>query len=445
MKKRHLLLVNPVNSVRTGFSVDNKTRLPPLGLGIVAALTPDTWEVTLADENFEPFTYRDADLVGITAFTSAANRAYEIATLYREQGVPVVMGGIHASMCVDEALQFVDSVVIGEAESVWNQVLRDAVDGKLQPRYEGEWLDPSELRPPRRDIYHEDYGFASLQTSRGCPMDCDFCSVTAYNGRRYRRRPPEHVLEELEGIPSELIFFVDDNIIGYGAENRRQALELFKGMVERDMNKLWFCQASINIADDPEVLDWAARAGCRMIFLGIESEDIDALTEVNKRLNLSRGPDSYDQLFDRIHQAGIAVLGAFIFGMDGDTPEKLRKRTDFMINCGVDVMQLTTMTALPGTNLFKQQQQEGRLLFTDFPRDWGRYDLTELVHQPKNYDRDELWAVILECMQRVYCLPTIKRKAKRTLEATGNWEATEFAFHGNMSYRSIGLANGTVK
>ena len=413
-------------------------------MGVVAALTPDTWEVTLADENFEPFAYGDADLVGITAFTSAANRAYEIAAMYRERNVPVVMGGIHASVCTEEALRFVDSVLTGEAESVWHRVLTDAANGNLQRKYQGERLAASQFQPPRRDIYNEGYLFASLQTSRGCPMDCDFCSVTAYNGRRYRRRPPEHVLDEVETIPSELLFFVDDNIIGYGSECRRQALKLFQGMVQRDMNKRWFCQASINIADDPQVLEWAARAGCRMIFLGIESEDIDTLTEVNKRLNLKRGPESYNQLFERIHQAGIAVLGAFIFGMDGDTPEKLRRRTEFIINSGVDVMQVTTMTPLPGTRLFERLRQEGRLLFTDFPRDWGHYDLTEMVHQPKEYERDELWDVILQCTQRIYSLATLKLKARQTLEATGSGEATAFAYRANMNYRNIGIALGNV-
>lgn len=444
MQKRRLLLVNPVNNARNGFSINDSSRFPPIGLGIIASLTPESWEVMLVDENFEPFAYRDADLVGITAFTSAANRAYQIASMYRERNIPVVMGGIHASMCVAEALQFVDSVVIGEAESVWRQVLDDASGGKLHRTYHGEWLDPTQFQPPRRDIYHKGYLFASIQTSRGCPMDCDFCSVTSYNGRRYRRRPVEHVLDELETIPSDLLFFVDDNIIGYGSECRRQAIELFQGMVQRNLKKLWFCQASINIGDDPEVLEWAARAGCRMIFLGIESEDIDALTEVNKRLNLKRGPDSYIELFDRIHRAGMAVLGAFIFGMDGDTPEKLRKRAEFMIESGVDVMQLTTMTPLPGTPLFERLHQEGRLLFTDFPNDWGRYDLTQLIHQPKELERDKLWQVIVQCMQRVYSLSTLKVKAQQTFKATGSWEATEFAYRANMNYRNIGVANGNV-
>jgi radical SAM superfamily enzyme YgiQ (UPF0313 family) len=442
MTQPRLLLVNPVNPLRSGFSVDRNSRFPPLGLGIVAALTPPSWNVELADENFGPFTYRDADLVGITAFTSAANRAYEIAAMYRERGVPVVMGGIHASMCADEASKYVDAVVVGEVESVWTQVLEDAAAGNLRSRYDGEWLNPDQIPSPRRDLYDEGDTFASVQTSRGCPMDCDFCSVTAHNGRRYRRRPVEHVLNELASIPNDFVFFVDDNLIGYGTESRQVALELFRGMVERGMHKRWFCQASVNIADDPEVLAWASRAGCRMIFLGIEAEDVDALVEVKKRLNLKRGVASYAKIFDRIHQAGIAVLGAFIFGMDGDTPDKLRRRADFMIESGVDVMQATAMTPLPGTELFKRLSREDRLLRTHFPEDWAYYDLTQWVHRPRDLPREELWSAYRECLQRVYALDTLKDKARRTLEATGSWEATEFAYRSNMSYRRIAESQG---
>ena len=445
MKKQHkLVLVNPVNTCRSGFSVNSSSRFPPLGLGIIASLTPDAWDVELVDENFSPFNYRDADLVGITAFTSSANRAYQIAAAYQRHGIPVVMGGIHASMCFAEAQQFVDAVVIGEAESVWPQVLADVLHGELKPTYRGHWLDLAGLQPPRRDIYDSHYRVASIQTSRGCPLDCDFCSVTAYNGRRYRRRPTNEVLDEIESIPHDLLFFVDDNVIGYGADSRQQAMQLFQGMVERDLRKRWICQASVNIADDAEVLDWAGRAGCRMVFLGLEAEDIDSLTEVNKRLNMKRGTSSYEQTFDRIHQAGIAVLGAFIFGMDGDTPDKLRDRTDFMLGSGVNVMQVTVMTPLPGTQLYRRLQQEGRLLYTNFPEDWSHYDLAELVHRPKHVGRAELWEVIRECAQRIYDPPTLKAKAKQTRYATGSWEATEFAYRANVDYRNVVRANGII-
>jgi radical SAM superfamily enzyme YgiQ (UPF0313 family) len=298
-------------------------------------------------------------------------------------------------------------------------------------------LDPADLSAPRRDIYSDKYAFASIQAARGCPLGCDFCSVTTYNGRRYRRRPTVDILDELETIPDEMLFFADDNIIGYGPRCEEEALKLFQGMVERGIKKQWFCQASINVADNLEVLEWASRAGCFMIFMGMEAEDTDALTEVNKRLNLKRGTSSYERTFDRIHQAGIAVLGAFIFGMDSDTPEKLRRRADFMINSGIDVMQTTIMTPLPGTKLFKRMQEEGRLLYTDFPRDWEHYDLSDLVYEPRHIDRFELLEAIWECAVRVHDPAVIKAKAKNTLKATGSLQTMDFAYWANMNYHMI--------
>lgn len=441
MSKR-LVLVNPVNPARTGLTVNKSSRFPPIGLGIVAALTPAHWKVELQDENWEPFAYRDADLVGITAFTASANRAYEIAAFYRQQGVPVVMGGIHASMCTDEALEFVDAVVVGEAETVWPQVVRDAEAGCLQRIYRGEWGDLTGFSPPRRDLFHPGYVFASVQTSRGCPMDCEFCSVTAFNGRRYRRRPPEEVLDELEGIPQRMLFFVDDNIIGYGHKSREQALALFRGMVERKLDKWWFCQASLNFADDEEVLRWAARAGCKMVFLGLEAEEVDALAEVNKRLNLQRGVDSYEQAFRRIHRAGIAVLGAFIFGLDDDTPEKLRRRAEYMVHSGVDVMQKTFLTPLPGTRLFDQLRDEGRLLYTDFPQDWEHYDMGEAIHQPRQMTPEALTQAMAASDRRIRAWPVLVRKAVRALRETRNPMAAMFTWWSNINYRNVSRADG---
>jgi len=437
MSRKKLVLINPVNPARTGLTVNKGSRFPPLALGIVAALTPGDWDVELEDENWEPFVYRPADLVAITAFTASACRAYQIAALYRERGVPVVMGGIHASTCVEEAQRFVDSVVVGEAESAWPQVVADFKAGQLQPIYHGEWTDLGQLPHPRRNLFHPDYMFASVQTSRGCPMDCEFCSVTAFNGRRYRRRPPEDVLDELETIPQKKLFFVDDNLIGYTKRDREQALAVFRGMVERKIRKWWFCQASLNFADDNEVLYWAGRAGCQMVFIGLEAEEVDALAEVNKRLNLKRGVESYEQAFSRIHRAGIAVLGAFIFGMDNDTPERLSCRTDYMIHSGVDVMQTTHLTPLPGTRLFDRLQAEGRLLYTNFPNDWNRYDMTEFVHRPAAMDARRFSRVVRACKRRLYAWPVLWRKAIHTLWETRNPIAAMFAHHSNLNYRRV--------
>jgi radical SAM superfamily enzyme YgiQ (UPF0313 family) len=438
---KKLVLINPVNPVRTGLTVNKSSRFPPIGLGIVAALTPEPWDVELVDENWEPFAYRDADLVGITAFTASANRAYQIAASYRERGVPVVMGGIHASMCTAEALRHVDAVVVGEAEAVWPQLVADVESGQLQRVYRGEWAALEKLPHPRRDLFHPGYMFASVQTSRGCPMDCEFCSVTAFNGRRYRRRPPEDVLEELGTIPQKMLFFVDDNIIGYGKKSREQVLAIFRGMVERGLDKWWFCQASLNFADDEEALSWASRAGCKMVFLGLEAEEVDALAEVNKRLNLRRGVESYEEAFRRIHRAGIAVLGAFIFGMDGDTPEKLRRRAEYMVHSRIDVMQKTFLTPLPGTRLFDRLRDEGRLLHTSFPQDWERYDMGEAIHRPRDMAPETLAQVMDESSRRMYAWPTLMRKALRTLYETRDPTATMFAWQSNVNYRNVSTAD----
>jgi radical SAM superfamily enzyme YgiQ (UPF0313 family) len=445
MESKRLVLINPVNPIRTGWTFNKDSRFPPIGLGIVAALTPDSWSISLIDENWESFTYQEADLVGITAFTASARRAYEIARIYRERGVPVVMGGIHASMCTEEALRFVDTVVIGEAEKVWTQVVADFEAGKLQQIYRGESTDLKGTVWPRRDLFHPGYSFASVQTSRGCPMDCEFCSVAAFNGRHYRRRPAEDVLAELEMIPQKMLFFVDDNIIGYGKESRDQTLAIFKGMVERKLNKWWFCQASLNFADDEEVLEWAGKAGCKMVFIGLEAEETDALAEVNKRLNIKRGVDSYAKAFQRIQRAGIAVLGAFIFGMDGDTTVKLDRRARYMIHSGIDVMQMTILTPLPGTRLYEHYLKEGRLLYTHLPGDWDYFDMTEVTYHPGSMEPDVLISTMERLNRSVYAWPVLIKKAMHTLWRTRQVSTLMFALNSNIKYRGLNIEQGKVK
>ena len=441
MRQKKLILINPVNPTRVGLSINRSSRFPPLGLGIIAALTPPDWDVELIDENWEPFIYREADLVGITAFTASANRAYEIAAIYRQHKTPVVAGGIHVSVRPDEALNYVDAVVIGEAESVWAQLLSDVEEGRLQPRYSGGWKNLSGLPSARRKLFHPGYMFASVQTSRGCPMDCDFCSVTAFNGRRYRRRPAEEVLDEISTIPQKMLFFVDDNIIGYGSESRDQALSIFRGMVKRKMSKWWFCQASLNFADDEEVLYWAGRAGCKTVFLGLEAENEEALQEANKKLNLSKGTASYKEIFRRINKHGIAVLGAFIYGMDHDTKEAIAKRCQYIVGCGLDVVQTTVLTPLPGTKLFERLLKEERLLYTDFPMDWNRYDMSEVLHLPAKMSPEELEMAKAEADQRLFTSKHLVRSFVKTILSTGRVSTGMWALSSNLNYKSVWREN----
>ena len=218
------MLINPANKSGSGFIINKDTRYQPLSLGIIAALTPPDWKVKIIDENFRDFRYYEADFVGFTAFSSTVSRAYELAQIYRERGIKTVIGGIHVSMCPDEASRFVDSVVIGEAESVWLQVIRDFEAGTLRPVYKGSLTDLIRSPRPRRDLFHPAYIFASIQTTRGCPMNCDFCSVTAFNGSHYRYRPIDEVIDEMAEIPQKNIFILDDNIVGNNAKAQARAI-----------------------------------------------------------------------------------------------------------------------------------------------------------------------------------------------------------------------------
>ena len=436
-----LLLINPVNPDRVGLALTPSHRFPPLGLGVVAALMPDDWEVALIDENFKPFKYQDADLVGLTAFTGTACRAYEIADTYRKNSIPTVIGGIHASMLPEEALCYVDTVVIGEAENIWPQIVADFTAGRMQRIYQSEWLDLAGTVWPRRNLFNPNYMFGTIQTSRGCPMDCEFCSVTAFNGHRYRQRPVEEVLDELETISQKFLFFVDDNLIGYGRGAERRAIELFKGIIQRKIRKQWACQSSINFADNEEVLEFAAKSGCRMVLIGVEAEDVDALTELGKKLNLKMGVDAYEEAFRRINRHRIAVLGTFMGGMDVDTLDKLHHRTEYILRSrGINAAQVTYLTPLPGTRLFNRLRDEGRWLYTKFPDDWNRYDMTEVVFKPALMTPQELLSTGSELVHRIYSRRSIWRKFFMTWRATRSFITAMWARRSNIAYRNVALA-----
>lgn len=409
-RRKTLLLVNPANPLRPGFLINRATRNQPLSLGILAALTPDDWKIKLIDENFRAFRYYDADLVGITAFTSTAPRAYEIAAEYRRRGVKTVMGGIHASMVPEEAMQYVDAVVQGEAEPVWADLLADFEAGRLQRLYKSPFAREIRQPKPRRDLFHPGYICAGIQTTRGCPMNCSFCSVSAFNGRHYRFRPVDEVLDELEEIPQKFVFFIDDNIIGQSRESKDRARELFEGIIRRGIRKIWLSQSSINFADDEELLKLAWRSGCRMIFLGIEAEEEQQLSEANKKLNLARGADSYRTVFRTIHKHGIGVIAGLIFGWDSDTPASISRRADFALRCGADSFQTSVLTPLPGTGLFDEATRSGRLIHQAFPADWQRYDYFEPTLKHPVMDPGELDACIEAARRRIFHPVNILRR-----------------------------------
>jgi len=380
-----LLLVNPRNPV----SLYGDYLWQPLALGYVAAATPEGWRVELIDEQCEPdvdYTKLDADLVGITAFTTQAPRAYRIAGQFRSRGIPVVMGGIHASMLPDEASQHVDAVFVGECETAWPGVVADADQGRLAARYTGSTTSVPPI-PPDRTIFDKyPYAYASAQTSRGCPMDCSFCSVTAFNGRLFRMREVDDVVAELASIPTRDVILVDDDLNGFSRKAKERCLALFRAMIDARLDKQWITQVTINFGDDDEMPELARRAGCAGVFIGLESTDTRSLTLIRKDgTSQRRGISYYRENVARIRRHGIGVVGSFIIGIDTqDMDTIVQDILAFAEESGLDGFNPTILTPLPGTRDYARLDAEDRIVFKNYPDDWERYTLAFPVTRMPN-------------------------------------------------------------
>ena len=440
MRAMRLYLINPSNPLVSIVNVNesrwNRYRVwKPLSLMVLAGLTPPDWEINIVDENLGLPDYHSMprpDLVGITAFTSQANRAYQVAAHFRSLGVPVIMGGIHATMCLDEVMESVDSVVTGEAESIWPQVLDDARRGSLKRRYDGGHPDINHFVPARHDLLSGRYAFGAIQTTRGCPLNCNFCSVTTFNGAQYRQRPVEDVVREFQSIPEKRVLVVDDNLIGTRPEHVARAKELFRALAGANLHKQWIAQATVNFADDEELLALAAKAGCRGVFIGFESPTPEGLRELGKKFNLVKGRD-FRASVERIQRHKILVVGSFIIGLDIDEPGIGKRIAEVAGQYGVDALNTLFLTPLPGTRLWDQMKSEERIALNMFPEDWKYYTLTFPVARYKHFSREDIIQEMISCNQRFYSLPRILRRV---------WSRFREGSHpllslvGNLSYRN---------
>ena len=374
---------------------------PPLGLMTVAALTPEEHNVTIIDESVEAADLEiQPDLIGLTAMTAAAPRAYELADEYRARGIPVVMGGMHASALPEEALEHVDAVVVGEAEGQWARLLDDFSAGSLGRIYRNRECPPAASIPAaRRDLIDTRRYPAKhvMQATRGCPFACSFCTVSTFFGKTLRTRPIEHVLAEVAQIDGEPITLVDDNIMGHP----QYAREFFEAWA--DTGKSFWSQASTTMLQTPELITKAAEAGCKALFVGFESISQAQLGKVGKHFNPI---EKYDELVKRLHDAGIAVIGSFMFGLDGDDEDVFERTADFAEEAQIDIGQFSILTPLPGTRLYRELEDAGRITV----RDWSRYNGSHVTYEPVGMSPEALENGFQWIYERIYSFRSIARR-----------------------------------
>jgi radical SAM superfamily enzyme YgiQ (UPF0313 family) len=397
---RRLLLIWP----RTRDHPIYERLVPTLTIPYLAGLTPPDWQVEFADDNHGEVPADGAwDLVGISVNTMSAVRSYALADVFRARGIPVVLGGWHVTFCPDEAKAHADAVVVGEADDVWEGLLDDFAHGAMKARYVSRNDTDLACYPRvRRELFTgRPYAVTNLvQATRGCPYRCSFCSVTTVNPK-YRRRPVGDVVAELAALPGRRTFFIDDNLFIHRAYTR----ELFRAMIP--LGKRWIGEASIDLADDPELLDLAVASGMRGLLVGFESIVPDSIREMNKqRTNVAV---RYREQIHALQSRGIGVLAMFTFGFDHDGPDVFRRTLEFCEEADLFCASFGVLTPFPGTPVFERLEAEGRLL----TRDWRRYDMQHVVYDLPAWPPGTLEAGVRWLEERFYAPAALARRTLR--------------------------------
>jgi len=394
---------------------------PQLSLPLLAALTPPDIDITFMEEGFEDLTYKnDVDLVGISLLTPFAPRAYEIADEYRKRGIKVVLGGIHATALPGEAIRHADSVVVGEAENVWPQVIDDFKTNTLKKFYRSdEPADLNHMPIPRRELSKHKTAFSpyAIQTTRGCPFSCTFCCVTRFFGGTFRSRPIKDVIREIEVADKKNWVFIDDNIIG----NQDYAKRLFRELIPLKIK--WIGQSSLLIATNDELLRLAAKSGCFGLFIGFESLSPQNLASLSKSFNKVA---SYEQNIKKIHDAGIMIQASFVFGFDDDDKHVFEKTVAFLKKNSICIVSLPILTPFPGTKLYEEMRKEERLI----TQDWSKYDYGTAVYFPKRMTPEELEEGARWAHREFYSTASIFSRYRQ------NWRHPLVYFMVNWSYRA---------
>lgn len=424
------------------------TDIPPLGLQVLTRLTPPEHTVEIIDEIFgvdrTEHLLRQGryDLVGITSYTSTATRAYELAAACRSQGLRCILGGPHASAVPQEAMEHFDSVAVGECDDLWADILSDAAGGRLAARYDGRLADLSKGHGRAEQsavAVNGRYDVSCIQTSRGCPCGCEFCGVTRFSGPAIRRRPIDQIVDEWNSTPRNFLFVVDDNFFGVGPQDVEWARECLREIVRRGRKRLWFSQTTVNVGGDLESLRLAYKAGCRGMFIGFETFNPAGLKGYHKGLN-GKHLGRYRELVAGFHKARISVFGSFVAGGDQDTASTVADTALQAVEIGIDIIQITNLTPLPGTEIYQRWLKEGRILATQYPTDWERYTFTETVFTPARMTPRELNEAMYELRLSAARERWVWKRTLRSLWRTRSLSSAIFVHGMNKGWRRLARA-----
>lgn len=379
---------------------------PPLSLLIIASLTPREIEITVIDEYIEEIDFNiHYDLVGLTSMTQQSYRAYEIASVFKSKGIPVVMGGIHATVCPDEALQHVDTIFRGESERLWPRFINDFDNGTEQRIYmDTEPFDLSMSVVPRYDLLNYEkfkketryFKHLPLNATRGCPHDCSFCVVSKFYGKKIRRKPVAKIVEEIKEIQrlnyESSFLIVDDNLFC----DRRYAKELLNALIPLKIK--YYCQTDVKIADDPELLDLIYRSGCAFVLIGFESIDPESLKGLNGNSWKFKQLQNYENAIKIIQSHGLVIYGAFIIGFENDTLATFDSVKNFILRNKI-TGQFTLLTPLPGSKIYEEMKQDGRLINDVF---WDKANFYNLVVKHDRLNKEEAEKKIIQVHEEVH-------------------------------------------
>jgi radical SAM superfamily enzyme YgiQ (UPF0313 family) len=428
--KPRILLIAPTALDYHGKPIkQKKLYLPGLTMPMLAAVTPPEVELHMVTETIQDIPWNEHwDLVGLTGMGSGLVRAWEIGDHFRSKKIPVVVGGITASLCKEDwTYEHADCLVTGEAEDVWPVMVNDFLAGRLQKRYKmGHRPDINNLPLPRYDRMHKnELGlWRPVQATRGCPFPCSFCSIQAYFERQYRKRPVEEVIRDVRAAKatgSNFIAFIDDNI---GVDWNYFA-QLMEALIPE--NIIWISQCSIHIANRPDMLKLAYRSGCRLLSFGIESVNQSSVDAYGKTFNETA---NYDELLARVHESGIAFSSEMIVGLEHDTLETFQQTYDFVMRNKIPVPRFYILTPVPGTGMYEEFLAEGRI----FDHNMKNYTAGRVVYKPRNMSAQELEKNFWKLYDELFTIPAIYKRMKGLPKGMGLKMST-FLLGVNFHYR----------